>query len=269
MRNKFPTGALALALALILTCGAALAQAPDVQRERPGQKQRGDRPQLQRQAPADGGVGKLIAMGGNVTVTNIDNGVELAITVEKPELVQALQQRLAKSVERLEKVREKMGQMGVGMKGHDVPGLWGMILKGKLTLSVDNLDKGAVLTLTSDDAEIVKTLQTEMPGWIEAATAIRTQLAARMKMTQLISEGKVTIEIIENENGVSVKFTSNDAKTLKMLERIMPAYIEGLKNPAAAPMKKGKRARPGGGKGKGKANKGEPAERAFPEPADK
>jgi len=291
--------AAALAAVMTLSAGVIMAQAPDVQpgqKDRAGRKERkerkdrkdhgergerADRPQrgqMFRQAPADGGLSRLIPADAQIAVANVATGVELLVTVEKPEQAQALQKQLTQATERMNQMVERMAQMRDRMPDFQMPGVAGLVIKGKITLAVANRDNGATVTFASDDAETVKTLQTDMPKWVEGIAATRAQAAARreqmearQKMTALLKAEKVKIEIVEDEAGVNVKFTTDDAEARKTLQEIMPAYIEGLKNPADTGRRGGRPGAGRGGRDRGRderGNRGEPAERAFPVPAD-
>jgi hypothetical protein len=273
--RKWHIGA-ALTIMTAMSAGSIMAQAPGGAgaagaQPRPDRAARPARP-----APADGGIARLLPTGATIVVANVANGVELTATVEDAERVQALQAQLTRTVERMTQMVERMGDRA---RNFQMPGIYGLLMKGKVTLATANLDNGATLTFTSEDAETLKALQTDMPKWVEAATAAQAQLDARRKMTALLKDGKVTIEIVEGETGVDVKFTTEDPAALTTLKAIMPAYIEGLKNPAPTGYMGGRTGGRGGNRGGDRGNRGGgdrgnrggAGERAFPEPkpADK
>jgi hypothetical protein len=286
--RKWHIGA-ALTIMTAMSAGSIMAQAPGGAgaagaQPRPDRAARPARP-----APADGGIARLLPTGATIVVANVANGVELTATIEGAEQIQALQAQLTRTVERMTQMVERMAQMGDRAQRFVMPGIYGLLLQGKVTMATANLDNGGTLTFTSADAETLKALQTDMPKWVEVATAAQAQLDARRKMTALLKDGKVTIVIVEGEAGVDVKFTTEDPDALATLKAIMPAYIEGLKNPAPTGFMGGRGGQPGGRGGNrggdrggnrggnrggdrgGRGGQGGAGERAFPEPkpADK
>lgn len=116
----------------------------------------------------------------------ISNGVQITLTSEDPEVVEKLQNA------------PKPGSQHEGR-----PGPHGPMMNPEVNRSVENIDNGVVITLTTDDAEVLEKLQTvpaEMPDRFPG------------------DEDDITRSIEKIENGIVLTITSEDPETVEKIQ---------------------------------------------------
>jgi len=165
----------------------------------------------------------LAAQQGNVECANTADGVKLIITTDQPTQVARLQQQVNARVAKLGQAAERGGRRASGAEG-----LMAMIAAGELKLSAENIDSGAVITLSSSDAGVVKRLQTEMARMVAARKALLAAIEETRQFDSLVASGKVTIDVQQTNSGVNVSIASNDPKLAGEIKANLPAYFEGM-----------------------------------------
>ena len=177
----------------------------------------------------------LMPEGANVQVTNIDKGVRLNLTAEQPDQVRRIQTTVAN---RAAALGEAQGR-GAGRRAE---GVLGMVASGEVKLTTDYIDTGAVLILTSENAEVVKQIQTEVAAAVQARQAgaagaermrtvleqMRPALEQARAADALLASGQVKIDVKETDKGVVVQIISDDPKVAKELKDRLPTYFQGL-----------------------------------------
>jgi hypothetical protein len=205
-----------------------MAQAPDLdQVDRPPQRARARQAFL-------GPDALLTIEETEVTVANVDGGVELTITTENPDAVERLQQGVARGVQGIQRILEGIGDRQ-GNRRFAAVGFWGVLRGGEVALAVANVEKGVVLSIMSQNADVVKNLQDNMPQWVEQARDRRKRMdEARRRATlqaevnRLIANEKIRIEFERTDDGLTVKFVSDDPELSKKLQEMMPGYFKSL-----------------------------------------
>ena len=217
MRSAWKMGLMAGAVALMLGAGLTFAASA-------GQAA------AAKPAKADGlaGLGALIPAGATATSANTDKGVNLILTADQPDQVPRVQKEATARVTKLS------GAAGRAAKRRP-EGLAGLIASGAVKLNAENFDKGVVVAFTSDNADAVSQLQTDIPQMIEAHAAMATpaeKVLAALEDTapanQLLASGKVKINVKETAKGVVVEVYTDDPKLALQLRDRMLTYFEGM-----------------------------------------
>ena len=248
MRRRFPTGALALAMALIMTCGAVLAQAPD---HKAPKKERRVRDGKKRPAPdadkarnAAKAAKKLLAPLMNVLgrkdvkTVNTDRGIAATVNARGTEAVAELQQSTAEAVAALQKGR-KLAQKGEARNKPAKLGGMGLLLNGTVATEAVNTDTGVRITFSSARPEAVQHIQQIVPLLIERAgrtAARRLALQRQRTALKLLADENVTVESGNAEGGITITITSGDAATRAKIRDLLKNYFQD-----AQALAKGKR----------------------------
>jgi hypothetical protein len=219
MRSIWTRGAVIGAAALALGVGLMLAQPAGAATK--GGQQAAEKP------AADRGLGLLLTERGDVKATNTADGVRLTVTTDQPNQVQKLQEQVRNRVARLSQAA------GRGAKAQ---GMMGLIASGELKVSAQDVDKGAVVTLSSSNADLVQRLQAEAPRLIEARKAasaagpekLRAVLEQTRQADRLLASGKVKIDVKQTDRGIVVNVVSEDPKLAAEIRDELPAYFEDL-----------------------------------------
>lgn len=142
-------------------------------------------------------------MGAEMKVENLDNGVKITLTSEKPEALKGLQEHAAKC----------------SAKGGDS----GMCLPVKgATVETANLTNGVEIHLTSDKPETVKALQEHAAKCSirhakgEAGHGCSKMGHARMGHSPLLENAKVEVE--NRADGATITLTSDDPEVVKAIQ---------------------------------------------------
>jgi hypothetical protein len=219
--------ALVAGVGLAMCAGLVLAQAPD-QGAAPAAP-----PVRERRAPA---AAPMLAMllageGINSQVANTDKGVDLTITTDRPEAVAALQERIQGVVMAI--------QQAEGLRR----GPW-----ADAEVSSRKVEKGVVVSFTSDRPEVVQRLQQNLPQQVANARAQAQQGMARWQATRdaltVLARDDVKVEVKETDSGVTVTITSADPETVKQIKEKLSPYYKGEQEQARAMLR-------GGGRGMG------------------
>lgn len=231
---------------LAVCAGLAIAQPPA----------REGRPGARAAPPGRAGAGRpglelLFALEDvEVEVTATDDGVEVAIATDKPELVQRLQTRAEGGVKRLHQfvaaIREGRPPEG------PPPVRSGLILRllhsGDIDISATKTDSGVVLSFTSEKPRVVQRLQQTVQEWVSQSRGRREELAQparRWAQTRealdLLASDKVQVRIRETKKGIAVHISSDDPKVAERIKEKMPAYYEGQKEMAKRMLQRGQR----------------------------
>lgn len=254
MKLRSRMTALLAGIGLVACGGLVLAQAPDwgggggfgggggggFAGGAGGQRQR------QRWRP---GLALLVAGEGvEVQVANTDNGVDLTLSAEGAEAVEELQNRVQGGVMRLtqtaERAREQMGdQERPAGRRRDI---FRLLLDGDLEIGARKTENGMVVSLTSDDPEVVQALQETMPQRVAAARVAGQQLGdaqARWQRTRqafaVLANDEVKLEVQETEDGISVLITSENPEVVKEIQATLADYFNGQKESAQAALQWG------------------------------
>jgi len=227
--------AFAVALALALVAGGALAQAPD----RAGQGRQGGRGGRGGAAYGERRPGmaailtvnEILATEG-ANVVNTDNGVDVTVTAEGAEKVADLQARTTEAVNAVQGMVAN-AQDAAGDRVRQMPrrGLFGFLLSGDVTLTSANIDNGVVLSFTSDKPDVVEQLKTEMPNWIEQSRQRAQNIAVMQRQAQareLLADEGVKIETAAVDGGLTITITSTDPATIAKIQEIMKTYFEDV-----------------------------------------
>nr|MCK4375399.1 flagellar hook-length control protein FliK [Candidatus Brocadiia bacterium] len=248
MRLRSRMTALLAGIGLVACAGLVLAQAPDWGggaggggggfggRQRQGQRWRP-------------GLALLVAGEGvEVQVANTDNGVDLTLSAEGAEAVEELQNRVQGGVMRLaqtaERAREQMGpQERPAGRRRDI---FRLLIDGDLEIGAKKTENGMVVSLTSDNPEVVQALQEDMPQRVAAARAAGQQLGdaqARWQRTRqafaVLANDEVKLEVKETEDGISVLITSENPQVVKQIQATLADYFRGQKESAQAALQWG------------------------------
>lgn len=188
-----------------------------------------------------------LVMSGDVAVTsaNIENGVVISLTSEKPEVVQKLQENGKVWVERMAQgaaLRERYRKARKPAPCHWRPGFRGLIWGGKVAVNAARIDEGIVVSIASDDEPTAKLVQQNMPQWIREATEsrkqaeeYRKQMELRRQAQALLADPGVKVEFVNTENGLEMKISCDDPAKTKKLQELIPIYLKSLSEPAKYP----------------------------------
>ncbi len=226
---------LSVGIVLAVCAGLALAQqAPgrgdEAQRERPGAPQ----------GRAGGGLHSLLAGdGAEVTVTNVDDGVQVKITA-KPEMVRLLQARAEAAVLEVEhlagRAAERLRERAEAPAGRAPVGVMGLLLRGDAQISAENVDGGVVLHLSSEKPELVETLQEATSRWVaqvrERAGQARDQAlnaGRNREVLRLLASKDVQVKAIETDKGVTITVDSDNPDIAARIKEEIPDSVEALK----------------------------------------
>jgi len=237
--------ALVALLGLALVAGQVSAQAPDLAQRQ--QQRKGD---VVWEWKAAGGPDALLTMeDADLVVANADNGVELTLTTGKPEAVEPLQERVERVVQGIHQGMAKVAARGrqglakgpkAGMIANNLASLlWG----GDVEVSSWRVEQGIVVTITSEDGETARLIRDNMPQWIEQAgerkklreEAMR-RYRLRVALNQLLAQGKIRVETVQADDGVTVKFISDDPAVVGKLQELLPGYFEAMQEGLFGPM---------------------------------
>ena len=232
---------LAVVVAMVLGAGIAAAQAPDFEE---GIKRPAQMPVARKMVVAYGGPNALLAVpGGDVAIANVDGGVELTITAEEPEDVAQLQQRMEKIVESIQRMATKAARAREEMKvqpGQFAGNIWGVFLSGQVEITCARIDDGVVVSLVSHNEEVLKNMQDNMARWSELAQDAQQRREKMMRLYKLrqeaqalIADGKVTLEFEQTDDGLTVRFVSDDPALAEKLQELLPEYFDGIKEQQA------------------------------------
>lgn len=219
---------MATAVLLALVAGTIAAQAPDIEEEAGApQRQR-----VVRQAVMGTG-GLLAPANAKVTPANVVGGVELLITTDDPEDVEALREQVNRDAENWRTLGERIGRFRERFPNYGANSVYGVL--DKVTITVAEIDAGSVVRLLAEDEETVKELQNNMPGWIKQAEEQRDRMAqyyrqatAMAELRRMIQAGEVKLVTEKTEEGLTVRFTAEDPEAVAKLQETLPVYFEQL-----------------------------------------
>jgi hypothetical protein len=175
---------------------------------------------------ADGDFNGFIPDDTDAIAENVADGVKLSITTHLFD-ARFVQKRMTWLV-------EWGRQLAAPRKvdaGEEALGLADLLPQKDVTVTLDNLKTGISLTFTSHDPVHAEALQKEVGREVTQATKMRDRTWARRTMTRLVAEGKVTMKIIEVDDGTSVEFAAGNAEAREALRMITPHYLNVLSRP--------------------------------------
>jgi hypothetical protein len=222
MRYRPYVIALVAGVGLAMCAGLVLAQAPD-QGGAPAAP-----PVRERRGPGAAPILAMLLAGENISseVANTDKGVDLTITTDRPEAVAALQERIQGVV------------MAIQQTEGARRGPW-----ADVEVSSRKVEKGAVVSFTSDRPEVVQRLQQGMPQQVANARAQAQQGMARWQATRealtVLAREDVKVEVTETDSGVTITITSADPETVKQIKEKLSPYYKGQQEQARAMLQRG------------------------------
>ncbi|MFO8008407.1 MAG: hypothetical protein R6V05_11810 [Candidatus Brocadiia bacterium] len=175
----------------------------------------------------------------DVEVELTDEGVELIITTE-PERVEELRERARLAAERLETAAARFGErapeerprMGRLMR-RDRPGLLGLVVRGELDVDVRETDDGVVLSLISDEPEVVERLHDRIP---DAVAEARERAERRHEWAErrggapgVLADEAVDVQVRETDEGVVIHVTSDDPELADRIREHVPGAFERMR----------------------------------------
>ncbi|MHC4592449.1 MAG: hypothetical protein ACYS8L_07120, partial [Planctomycetota bacterium] len=116
------------------------------------------------QARRQGGLARLIASGDvQITTKDVENGVVVSFTSEKPETAQALQARMPEWIgaarergERIQKAQLRWEKFRAAL---------GLIATDEVKIEVKEADNGLVVRITSDDPAVAQKIKEQLTGY--------------------------------------------------------------------------------------------------------
>jgi hypothetical protein len=201
---------------------AATAATERVKKEKPAaEKPRAEKAAAEK-ATGAGEMNLLLLAAGDIQCANVIDGVKLTITSDQPRLVARIQEQAQGRVDKLEQAAAG------GKRAGNPQSLAGMIASGRLKASAQNTADGAVVTLSSSDATVVKELQTALPEMIAARKAIQAAAEQARQFQQMLATGRITLSVQQSAGGVTVSIASSDPRLASEIQAKLPAYFEGL-----------------------------------------
>jgi hypothetical protein len=221
----------------MISAGLVLAQAPDEEPGRGGRAGRrggrDGRPGMREEhREAMRGVMAVIALLGHesATIENTDDGIDVTVTPEDD--VGQLQQQVQEKLQALEQARGELpDRPGDRGRGRGPRQLFGLILRGDIELTARNIDNGVVLSITSDDPEVVQAIQERIPQLQERAgrmRQMRERMQRRREAHELLAQENVTITTEETAEGIAVTVTTENPETEQRIKDLLPEFFEGL-----------------------------------------
>ncbi len=190
-------------------------------------------------SPAGAGLGMLLSVEGvEAKVVNTAQGVDILVTVDAPERVEALRRRVEKGmqfVDQLVDIAREQAPRKTRLRGAGSDA-FSLLVAEKVKLNAAEIENGMAISVTTEDPEVVKELQEQAPGWLEEAGERREwmlKLRRRgVKTTQavaLIGKDEVKFEIVEIDNGIAINITSEDPELAQQIKEKLPAYLKWQK----------------------------------------
>jgi hypothetical protein len=235
------TALMVLLVAATLTA-TALAQAPNREQTARGRRGTGRSTWADRAVP-----GLLAPADAQVELRNVDGGVELVLTTPEPDAVPELQEQVEEAAEDVKNMAERLARW---RRRRDMPlpdSLPGMLLEEDVSLDVQHIEQGSVVRLLAGNEQQAQRLQENMSRWVKRARERRQSLAAHYRqaafmaeLRRLVAEGVVQVQYERTEQGVNVRFLTDDPDTARRLQKSLPAYIESLTNSRHQPPRSGR-----------------------------
>lgn len=215
---------------VVVACGALIGGLAMARPARRQTAERGAAPYML----GTGGLEMLFAPEAeNVEVRRLDEGVELVLTAG-PDAVDRLQERVASRVERLNQLALRMEMRGGPPP--NAPLLLSLVAEGDLDIDTEETANGVNIALTSDEPDVVRSLQENMPKWAlgsrERATRARAtvrRMAQEQPAMRLLASEKVEIQTVELETGIVLTVTSPDPEVAAEIKKELPGGLNALR----------------------------------------